>query len=288
MSEIPYIPFFIDDYEGATAHLTVDEDGVYFRLIRLCWRTPGCSIPNDPTWIKRQMRVTDKQYKDIVAPIIKEFFKVKKGRVLQKRLQKEFAKAKLQLDARKKAGKKGGEAKALKDKEKGSSKGCSKKVANASGRHSIHTHTHTHLKIYKKENYSLRGDLPEGFQEFRKRYPKKKDADWTNGLDYFIDLLNEGVTVGQMIRGVEVSNFSHEERFIPHPKAFLKKRIWDSLETGEPIGDKWTVRIIGFLEKGNWANAFGPMPTIDGKPDGKPNQKFEAVKLFIKIRKGRK
>ena len=122
MSDLPSMPYFVDDYEAATAHLTIEEDGAYMRLLRLCWRTPGCSIPDDPKWIKRHMRVSQEQFDEVVAPIIEEFFQKKNGRVLSKRLQKEFQYVSDKISERKKAGKKGGIAKSLKSKDTGSSK----------------------------------------------------------------------------------------------------------------------------------------------------------------------
>ena len=71
---LPTLPLFVDDYEAATAHLTLEEDGAYMRLLRLCWRTPGCSIPDDHAWIRRRMRATEEQYETVIKPLIKEFF----------------------------------------------------------------------------------------------------------------------------------------------------------------------------------------------------------------------
>ena len=112
---LPYMPFFVDDYEGNTAHLTLEEDGIYNRLLRLCWRTPGCSIPHEDAWIIRMMRVDDSTYISKVLPVIREFFKVEKGRLYNPRLMREFLIAKEKHEKRVKAGQKGGRpAKSLK------------------------------------------------------------------------------------------------------------------------------------------------------------------------------
>jgi uncharacterized protein YdaU (DUF1376 family) len=118
---LPSLPLFVDDYEGATAHLTLEEDGAYMRLLRLCWRTPKCSIPDDPEWIMRRLRVDQKTYDRVVVPLISEFFKRSRGRLFQKRLVQEFVYAVERKTKRKEAGKKGGSAKALKNNEKESS-----------------------------------------------------------------------------------------------------------------------------------------------------------------------
>ena len=70
LSTHPYIPLYVDDYDAATAHLTPAEDGVYMRLMRLCWRTPGCSLPNDPIHLATQIGAPV----EIVRAMLAEFF----------------------------------------------------------------------------------------------------------------------------------------------------------------------------------------------------------------------
>lgn len=112
----PYLPLYVDDYDAATAHLTAAEDGVYGRLLRLCWRTPGCSLPNDHAWIARKVRLSAKDYEVIARPVVEEFFKLVRGRLVQKRLKAEYDDISRKKSARVKAGKKGGDAKSLKSK----------------------------------------------------------------------------------------------------------------------------------------------------------------------------
>jgi len=114
MSTHPYIPLYVDDFDAATTHLTIEEDGVYSRLLRLCWRTPGCSVPNDPTWIARKIRLSADDFERVARPVIEEFFRVQRGRLVQKRLKAEYDDITRKKTARVNAGKKGGAAKALK------------------------------------------------------------------------------------------------------------------------------------------------------------------------------
>ena len=122
MSEIPFMPFYVTIYEGSTPHLSLEEDGFYNRLLRLLWRSPGCSIPDDPRWIMRHTRVNAETFHRVGAPIIDEFCTRKNGKITQRRLMAEWMKAKDKIDKRKEAGSKGGSAKALKDKETEASK----------------------------------------------------------------------------------------------------------------------------------------------------------------------
>lgn len=115
---IPYFPLYVVDYEADTTHLSMEEDGCYMRLLRLCWRTPGCSIPNDPAWIMRRLRVDADTYDRVVSVVISEFFKVEKGRVFSPRLSQEHETITATYEKRKAAGKKGGRpAKSLKSNE---------------------------------------------------------------------------------------------------------------------------------------------------------------------------
>jgi uncharacterized protein YdaU (DUF1376 family) len=117
VSTHPYLPLYVDDYEAATAHLTVEEDGAYSRLIRLCWRTPGCSLPADEAWIARKIRMTADDFARVAKPVLDEFFCAARGRLVQKRLKREYEDISRKKTARKLAGKKGGEAKARKEQD---------------------------------------------------------------------------------------------------------------------------------------------------------------------------
>ncbi len=114
-SDLPYMPLYIRDYEGDTAHLSIEEDGAYNRLLRLCWRTPGCSIPDDATWIRRKMRVDEATYDRVVAPILEEFFTVSRGRWSQKKQIGIYNDKKSVVEKAKEASKKAVLAKQLKN-----------------------------------------------------------------------------------------------------------------------------------------------------------------------------
>jgi uncharacterized protein YdaU (DUF1376 family) len=111
---LPYIPLYVDDYEAATAHLSLIEDGIYNRLLRLCWRTPGCKLPNDRDWIARKIRVSSDGERASLELVLSEFFTVKRGAIFSKRLRAEYEQASVTVRKRKEAGKSGGLAKSLK------------------------------------------------------------------------------------------------------------------------------------------------------------------------------
>jgi uncharacterized protein YdaU (DUF1376 family) len=101
------------DFEAKTSHLTLAEDGAYNRLIRLCWMTPGCSLPDDEAWIMRRARAMSDDDKQPVRTILAEFFTSENGRLSNARIAREWAAASEAHSKRKDAGAKGGKAKAL-------------------------------------------------------------------------------------------------------------------------------------------------------------------------------
>lgn len=115
---LPYFPMFPSDFEAKTSHLTLEEDGAYNRLLRLSWMTPGCSLPDDPAWIARRMRVDMATYERVIGPLLNEFFYRAKGRVWNRKLIEIYEETSEKHTRRVEAGKKGGRpAKPLKDKE---------------------------------------------------------------------------------------------------------------------------------------------------------------------------
>lgn len=115
---LPFMPLYIDDYEAATAHLSMLEDGAYSRLLRLCWRSPGCKLPHDMPWIMRKMRAHTDAEQAAVGAVLAEFFTTGRGQIWSKRLLSEHVAKSVAHLKRKDAGKSGGLAKAAKAKEK--------------------------------------------------------------------------------------------------------------------------------------------------------------------------
>jgi uncharacterized protein YdaU (DUF1376 family) len=118
---LAYYPFYADRYEADTAHLTLLEDGAYNRLLRLCWRSPGCKMPDDRTWIHRQMRAATPTEKAAVDRVLAEFFRRGKGKIWNPKLLEVHAQVSEAHLNKSEAGKRGAVAKALKKAENASS-----------------------------------------------------------------------------------------------------------------------------------------------------------------------
>jgi len=118
---LPYMPFFVSDYQAKTSHLTLAEDGAYNRLLRLCWLTPDCSVPDDIDWINRKMIARIEQDKSDILTVINEFFTREGARIFSKKQQEVWRNSLDKHEKRSRAGKKGGKSKSLKNKDLASS-----------------------------------------------------------------------------------------------------------------------------------------------------------------------
>lgn len=219
MAKPPYMPLYVDDYEADTPHLTLEEDGVYNRLLRLCWRTSGCSVPDDPKWIARKMRVDLDTYHRLVEPIIREFFRRESGRIFQGRQRREFQKATEISFRRSEAGRKGGRpSKTLKNKDITESQA----KANEKQTESIHTIT---IPYKKRESYDSRA-----FDAFWAVYPRRigKRA----AAEKFRAAVKSGVPAERITEAAgRYSQHCRDnrtaEKYIKHPATWLNQGCWD-------------------------------------------------------------
>ncbi len=106
MADLRWMKFWVRDYLGDTGHLTLAERGAFQMLMCLAWDASSCSIPNDPEWIKRRLRVDDEEFERDVQPVIAEFWTCEDGRLFQKRQRKEWFEAKASAERRAKSARK--------------------------------------------------------------------------------------------------------------------------------------------------------------------------------------
>jgi uncharacterized protein YdaU (DUF1376 family) len=101
-----YFEHHIGDYDSATAHLTMLEDGVYSRLLRVYYRTEA-PLPSDVKQACRLVRAQSKPERDAVANVLDEFFELQPDGWHNRRCDEEIArfqdkqrKARASADAR--------------------------------------------------------------------------------------------------------------------------------------------------------------------------------------------
>ena len=68
-----YYPFHIGDYAKATQHLTLEEDGMYRRLLDLCYITEK-PLPKDHRQLYRLTRAMTDLHREAVITVLHEFF----------------------------------------------------------------------------------------------------------------------------------------------------------------------------------------------------------------------
>lgn len=112
MSNTPFMQLYVGDYLADTTDLTCEEHGAYLLLLMTMWRH-GANLPNDPKKLARIARLSPRKWK-IVWAEIGRFFDVDGDTISNKRMTKEYEKARVKSDLRAQAGSKGGKAKALK------------------------------------------------------------------------------------------------------------------------------------------------------------------------------
>jgi uncharacterized protein YdaU (DUF1376 family) len=181
---LPFLPVWISKWDSRTAHLSFEEEGAYWRLIKLCWKTPGCSVPADPAWLARMLRVDEVQFRDVVAPILAEFFTLSgagtNARYNSKKLSEVYAHRMAAHERRKGAGKLGGQAKALKNKQTDGSNGVACQSQSQSQSQS-HNHIASKLASARDQILSVCGpamapnEHPWGVDAFLKIWEAETD-----------------------------------------------------------------------------------------------------------------
>lgn len=93
MAELPFFPLAIDAYLADCGHLTDAEHGRYLLILMELWRAPHCRLPNDDAWLARRFRRTVEAVQSELRPLLAEFCQSDGNWITQKRLSKEFSRA---------------------------------------------------------------------------------------------------------------------------------------------------------------------------------------------------
>ena len=87
---LPYMPFWVDDYQRDTRHLSTEEHGAYLLLLMAAWDAPTCSLSDDDEMLARTARVSIERWATMKR-IVMAFWTLdgRSKRWVQKRLKKE-------------------------------------------------------------------------------------------------------------------------------------------------------------------------------------------------------
>lgn len=105
-----YYRHHLGDYDAATAHLTLVEDGAYSRLIRLYYRTEK-PIPADINQACRLVRAASRVDRSAVEVVLREFFTLEADGWHQKRCDEELEAYETKAEKNRENGKNGGRPK---------------------------------------------------------------------------------------------------------------------------------------------------------------------------------
>jgi uncharacterized protein YdaU (DUF1376 family) len=105
-NSVNYYTYHIGDYRTATAHLSLDEDATYKRLLDYQY-DKECPIPDDPAVMARRLRSSEK----LVSAMLSEFFTLTDQGWVNQRVWNEVGKHQEFIDKQKHNGRKGGRQK---------------------------------------------------------------------------------------------------------------------------------------------------------------------------------
>jgi uncharacterized protein YdaU (DUF1376 family) len=110
-TRLPHLPFFVNDYLGATRHMTLAERGAYTDLLFLEWNIGP--LPSEPARLAAMISCPLKQFRVIWQTVSKKFIE-KDGCLVNERLERHRIKAIEIAKKRSIAGQEGGIATAAK------------------------------------------------------------------------------------------------------------------------------------------------------------------------------
>ena len=103
-----YYKFNIKDWTRSTAHLSIEEEGVYRRLIDHYYESE-MPIPKETKWVIRRLRLGS--HEDALRIVLEEFFDLKDDGYHHDRCEKDLALYRAKADVNRENGKRGGRPK---------------------------------------------------------------------------------------------------------------------------------------------------------------------------------
>ncbi len=114
MSRTHYMPLYWAEFLADTLHLSACEMGAYTLLLGAMWRAGG-TLPRDDRKLAQITRQSPEAWLEMKETVM-DFFTVRGGRMTQKKLSEELAKANTKIEVAKRAGKASASTKANKNK----------------------------------------------------------------------------------------------------------------------------------------------------------------------------
>ena len=214
-----YYKFNIKDWTRDTAHLSVEEEGVYRRLLDLYYESES-PIPLETQSVIRRLRLGS--HTEAVGLILSEFFREESDGYHHSRCDAEIAKYHAKAGANRENGRSGGRPK----KPKENPDGFEKEPTNNLN----HKPLTTNQEPKEKSSCDQQADHAATFDSFWKLYPNKtgkKPAQqaWTK-------LKPEGELLNMIMSALALQRSSHDwtkdgGQYVPHARTWLNQNRWE-------------------------------------------------------------
>ncbi|WP_238272309.1 DUF1376 domain-containing protein [Methylobacterium cerastii] len=185
----------MDRYLADTAHLTLEQQAVHFRLQIYAWRSPGCRLPDDDAKLARMLGITGKRWASL-KPAVTALWTLSEGLWANEQVTREHEFVEGKIEKRRSAGKLGGRPKSLPDNDPGKAKG-SENEKQTESKTKAATATAT---IPPK---APKGADPDGFAEFWQAYPKRDgDNPRKTAVRAYAKAVRDGAEPAAILRAV--------------------------------------------------------------------------------------
>lgn len=256
MSSAPSMPLFCGDYLADTMHLNLEQHGAYLKLLMVTWRNSGKPLADDDATLSRVLGVTVPRWREKIRPAIIGFFEISNGKLLSKRLEKEWNFVALRVEKKRENGKHGGRPKALETKETGKAIGSVSVNLNDNLNESTQPQPLTHKKetlpivplskATRSEKDAAAKAADDDFAEFWDFYPRRTVRS-TAEKSYF-RARKSGATHCEIMDGLEAHLPGWKGKkiqFVPHASTWLNQRRWED----EPEGSEENLPVGYFRDK---------------------------------------
>ena len=240
-----WMPLYVSDYLGDTAHLTLEEHGAYIMLLMHSWKLGP--LPNEDKRLAGLCRISVKHWREI-SPAVLAFFKVEDGKLIQKRIEIERRRAEELSEKRRQAALQRGNKPTSNDPPEGSNSppNDEQEPSNSSANeHAIAAQMPPHARVAlpshppseepRKKERELRslGDFDPDFDRWWAAYPRKVDKG-TARTAY--GKARRKATAEQLLHGLHRAKWNADQRFIPHPTTWLNGERWlDEVDSFDPV-----------------------------------------------------
>lgn len=223
MSEVPYIPLYVEPLLADTFHLSDAEFGLYMRVLCRMWLAPGARLPNDWKWLTRKLGTTEEQ----LRPIVEEFCQCDGNWITQKRLRAEHERSTRKRSARSVSAK----ARERKKKEQ-----HELSIRARVSQPQPQTHKERSPNGDPKKVNGWRAD-PD-FVAFKQVYPKTRPGSWQRAYLAWRQALDQGRgTAAEIQTGVMAYAASDEvaRGYAKGAQAWLNDDRWTSDYSARPV-----------------------------------------------------